>query len=78
MPEIIRDAGLLVEPRQAGQFADIVVRLYRDHQLRRTLADRGLERAKDFPASASAAKFCEVFQKVSGIPVQWTDPVRAC
>lgn len=76
MPEIIHDAGLLVEPRQASQFADSVIRLYRDRELRRTLADRGLERAKDFPATASAAKFCEVFQKVTGMPVQWNVPVR--
>jgi glycosyltransferase involved in cell wall biosynthesis len=77
MPEIVRDAGLLVAPRQASQFADSVVRLYRDRELRSILVDRGLERAMDFPASASAAKFCEVFQTVTGIPVQWSDPVQA-
>ncbi|MBL9122189.1 MAG: glycosyltransferase, partial [Planctomycetaceae bacterium] len=77
MPEIIQDAGLLVEPRQAGQFAESVIRLHRDEQLRQTMAERGLERAKDFPASSSAAKLCEVFHKVTGLPVQGNVPVRA-
>ncbi len=77
MPEIIKDAGLLVQPRQEAEFADSVIRLYRDSTLRRELANRGLERARDFPASASAAKFCDVFQKVTGKTVQWNDRVRA-
>lgn len=77
MPEIIKDAGLLVEPRNAGEFAESVIRLYRDSALRRSFANRGLDRAKDFPASVAAAKFCEVFQAVTGKTVQWNAPVRA-
>jgi glycosyltransferase involved in cell wall biosynthesis len=63
MPEVIGEAGLLVEPRQHVQFADAILRLYRDRPFRQTLVERGLERIKQFRWEVSAARMAELFEK---------------
>lgn len=47
-PEIIRDAGLLIEAGNEGEFAEAVWRIIEDKKLREDLINRGWERAKDF------------------------------
>lgn len=57
LPEVVGDAGLLVEPR-ADALADAMDRLLGDAALARTLAARGIERARMFTwrAAATAAR----------------------
>lgn len=47
-PEVIRDAGLLVEAGNEGEFAEAVWRIIEDKKLREDLINKGRERAKDF------------------------------
>lgn len=54
LPEVVGDAGLLVEPR-AEALADAMARVLVDPDLGRTLAARGIERARGFTWRAAAA-----------------------
>ena len=48
LPEVVGNAGLLVDPRSAESIADGLVRALSDTQLRQQMRRRGLERAKLF------------------------------
>lgn len=48
LPEVVGDAGLLVDPRSAESIADGLARALSDTELRRRLIGLGLERAKLF------------------------------
>jgi glycosyltransferase involved in cell wall biosynthesis len=54
LPEIVGDAGLLVDPDDRNAFASAMRRLLDDRALRRELADRGVARARAFSWEASA------------------------
>jgi len=62
LPEVIGDAGLLVDADNATLLADAMRRLLDDGDLRRDLAKRGLERAKRFEWGASADLLLEAFR----------------
>ena len=62
LPEVIGDAGLLVDADNATLLADAMRRLLDDGDLRRDLAERGLERAKRFEWGASADLLLEAFR----------------
>ena len=48
LPEIAGDAALLVEPTSVDEIADAMIRIETTPDLRRTLVDRGLQRARQF------------------------------
>ncbi len=48
LPEVIGDAGLLIDPDDLESLVDAMARLARDPALRATCAQRGLERARQF------------------------------
>lgn len=54
MPEVVGDAGILVEPGNVGQFADAVMRLFHDRPHREELVQRGLARINEFTWEKSA------------------------
>ena len=54
LPEVIGDAGLLVDPEDAEGFAAAMERLLRDKDLRNRYAELGIERARRFSWTASA------------------------
>ena len=56
LPEVIGEAGVLVDPGDPGDFAEAMLRVLRDRELRRELADRGVARAATFSWEASAGK----------------------
>ncbi|MDQ3421452.1 MAG: glycosyltransferase, partial [Acidobacteriota bacterium] len=62
LPEVIGDAGLLVDADNANVLADAMQRLLDDGELRRDLAERGLERAKRFEWGAAADLLLEAFR----------------
>ncbi|MCA1816355.1 MAG: glycosyltransferase [Acidobacteria bacterium] len=65
--EIIRDGedGLLVEPGSARALARAVLRVLGDAELKRRLAERGRERARDFEAESIAARYGELFLRIA-------------
>jgi glycosyltransferase involved in cell wall biosynthesis len=66
LPEVVGDAGLLVDPDDAIALADEMWRIMRDDQLRQTLRINGLERAKMFSWEATAMKTLQVYRHVFG------------
>ncbi len=66
VPEVVDDAGLLVDPDDEEAIADAMVRVALDARLRRTLRDRGLERARLFSPKASAEQLAALFRRVLG------------
>ena len=53
LPEVVGDAALLTDPRDADAIADAVVTVTDDPALRRSLADRGRARAAKFSWDSS-------------------------
>lgn len=64
LPEVVGDAGLQVDPRDAGQIAQAVVRILTDTGLRDGLRKRGLARAADFAQAKIARRTHEFFRRV--------------
>jgi len=54
LPEIVESAGLLVDPRDDDAMAAALHQAATDVELRQTLIERGLHRARDFSWSATA------------------------
>src|SRR5205823_2329000 len=48
VPEVVGDAGILLNPKDAGAWADAVQRVMQDSSLREDLSRRGLARAEQF------------------------------
>ncbi|EMI19950.1 glycosyl transferase group 1 [Rhodopirellula maiorica SM1] len=48
LPEVVGDAGILIDAEQPDDLGDAMTRVYADHDLRRSLSAAGLERAQRF------------------------------
>lgn len=71
IPEVVGDAGLLVDPSEPEAWTDSFIRLALDRTLRADLRSRGLARAKDFSWSASALQHLKCYQALSGRRLLW-------
>jgi alpha-1,3-rhamnosyl/mannosyltransferase len=54
LPEVVGDAGLLVDPDDADNLADAMARIFGDRELSATCSRRGLERARQFTWTRTA------------------------
>jgi glycosyltransferase involved in cell wall biosynthesis len=63
LPEVVGEAGMLVEPAQAAAWVDAVRRLDAEPTLRRTLVERGLERARGFSWDVCAERTADVYRR---------------
>jgi glycosyltransferase involved in cell wall biosynthesis len=61
LPEVVGDAGLLVDPGDASAIASAMLRLLTDPIERRQCAERGLARARRFTWRGSAARLIEAY-----------------
>jgi len=61
LEEVIADAGLVVDPRSIEQIADAIDRVFSDEELRCTLGERALRRAKQFSWDQSARQLLKMF-----------------
>ena len=66
IPEIVHDAGILVEPMNPAAFANAVLELYDDPAKRADYVERGLRRIQDFSWRASAVSLYEVIRATAG------------
>lgn len=65
MPEICRDAALYFDPYDINDIAEKIVLMTKDENLRKTLRQKGLRRAKEFPIWKKVAReTLDVFQEV--------------
>ena len=65
LPEVIGDAGLLVDPYRTEEIADGLLALIEDDALREKLTIRGLERARQFSWEETARKTWAVLQEAA-------------
>ena len=64
LPEVVGDAGLLIEPKSAYKIADAICTIVDDEHIRTTLIDKGRVHATHFTWEESAKKAMEVFNKL--------------
>ena len=64
LPEIVGEAGVLVEPLDTAQIAEQLERLISDEGLRASLRTRGLERAKLFSWERSAGQVSDYLHEI--------------
>lgn len=62
IPEVVRDAALLFDPRDANEMAKKIHQVWTSAKLQKTLAKKGKERAKKFSARNLATRHLEVFR----------------
>jgi glycosyltransferase involved in cell wall biosynthesis len=64
LPEVVGDAGILVDPPEAGVFAGVAARVLADPSLLAQMSKRGRERARNFPWERTAAETLAVYREV--------------
>jgi glycosyltransferase involved in cell wall biosynthesis len=64
LPEVIGDAGIMVEPRDVAGFANAISRILHDEPLRRDLSARGLVQASRFTWERTARETLAVYERV--------------
>jgi len=65
IPEVVGDAGMLVDPLDSDQIARALTILDEDEALRLTLAKKGLARSRNFSWSKAAARLDELIHTLS-------------
>lgn len=64
LPEVVADAGLLIDPFDTGALARALARLIDDAALRAQLRERGLQRARAFDWRETARMTLQVYRRV--------------
>ena len=67
LPEVVGEAGILLDPYDTGAWSDAMLRLTRDSGLRDELRQKGLEQAKKFSWRSTAEKTLRVYRLVGGL-----------
>ncbi len=64
LPEVVGDAGLLIDPDRPEELSAALVRVLDDGELRATLHRRGLKRASEFSWARAAHETLSVYEQV--------------
>lgn len=64
LPEVVGDAGVLVDPYDVDQIASVLLFALQDGELRHQLAHLGLQRAKEFSWDYSASQVIKIYQQL--------------
>ncbi|WP_042686793.1 glycosyltransferase family 4 protein [Methermicoccus shengliensis] len=64
LPEVVGDAGIMVDPHDVNALADAMERVLTDESLREDMRRRGLERAKRFSWQRSAREMWDIYEEV--------------
>ncbi|HEV8540370.1 MAG TPA: glycosyltransferase family 1 protein [Nitrospiraceae bacterium] len=64
LPEVAGDAAILVNPEDADELADAIVRVLRDQTLRTELRARGFDRAKQFTWERAARRTLALYREL--------------
>jgi glycosyltransferase involved in cell wall biosynthesis len=65
LPEVVGDAGVLVDPFSVDAIASALERVIRDSNLRSTLSVKGLDRARNFSWRETAKQTLAVYEKAA-------------
>ncbi|EKF84902.1 glycosyltransferase family 1 protein [Methanobacterium formicicum] len=66
LPEVVGDAGIMVDPLDEEALASAMHRILSDEELQCELRERGISRARDFSWQKTAQKTWKVYQEVLG------------
>ncbi len=77
LPEVAGDAAILVDPLDARELGEAMVRVLSDEKLREALREKGFERVKHFTWEQAARRTMEVYREVCGRP-ETTSEQRIC
>jgi glycosyltransferase involved in cell wall biosynthesis len=69
LPEVLGDAGILIEPHDAAGLADAIAGLLADPERREQLAAAGRDRVGEFELAGVAAAMRRLYREAAGIPV---------
>jgi glycosyltransferase involved in cell wall biosynthesis len=64
LPEVVAGAGVLVDPYNVDQIADVIMFTLQSGELRQQLAHLGLQRAKEFSWDYSANQMLKIYQQI--------------
>lgn len=64
LPEVVGQAGLIVDPENSEEFADVIYKILSDKALRNNLIEKGYKRAKEFSWEKTAKETLEVYKKL--------------
>jgi O-antigen biosynthesis alpha-1,3-rhamnosyltransferase len=64
IPEVVGEAGLLVDPGDVEGWTAALARLLEDRALQLELSEKGLQRAREFTWTRAAASTWQVFDSV--------------
>jgi len=64
LPEVVGDAGLLVDPRSPEAIAEAIAQVLEDPSLASHLRERGLQRAREFTWERTARETLELYHRV--------------
>lgn len=64
LPEVVGDAGFMVDPNSVDEMVTALTRVLNDPQLRQTMREKGLERTKQFTWKRTAQQTIEVYRKI--------------
>jgi len=65
LPEVVGDAGILVDPNNTEQIAEALLRVIKNPALRAELSQKAVKRAALFSWSTTARQTLEVLQSVA-------------
>ena len=66
LPEVVGDAGLIIDPDREDSIAGAIERLWNSEALRSELREKGLRRAKDFSWEKTAKETLKVYEELIG------------
>jgi glycosyltransferase involved in cell wall biosynthesis len=72
MPEVVGDAGVLVDPNNAEEIAQAVCHLYNDSIYYQKLAEKGLSRVKSFTWEKTAEQIAQKYEELLQITAKPT------
>ena len=64
IPEVIGNAGILVDPLNISEMAEAVRRVLSDPSLRASLTEKGIQRARGFTWERAAQETLRIYQEV--------------
>ena len=76
LPEVCKNAALLVDPRKPNEIAKCIVKLLSDKELYRNLQEKGLARAKQFDRPQIINEFISIIEKTTKIRQRTTKASR--
>lgn len=76
LPEVAGGAAILIDGEDHGQFADAILRLCNDPNLRCELGERGKKRASEFSFEKTARMMRALYRRAAQYPL--TDDDKAC